>query len=249
MSGLLNQTVMWLTLRQLFAKRRLWIAVVFSLAPLLFTLVFRIVGDDGPEARVAFLTTLSLEIVLGTLLPLAAVIFGTTAFGGEVDDGTLIYLLVKPIARWQVVLSKYVVAVLSTFAIALPALFLPWLVLHGEGTPARMVTAFIIAAAAGSAIYCALFLSLGLATKRALVVGLLYVILFEAVLSRSLTGVKSLSVREFLVSIAQAVSAGAFKFPAVVPMSTVWWMGSVMLAGATAWTMRKLVRYELAERL
>jgi ABC-2 type transport system permease protein len=249
MNGMLNQTVMWLTLRQLFAKRRIWIAVVFALAPLLFTLIFRVVGDDGPEARVSFLTVLSLQIVLGTLLPLAAVIFGTTAFGGEVDDGTLVYLLVKPLSRWQVVLSKFVVAALSTFAIALPALFLPWLVLHGEGSPPRLVEAFILAAGVGSLIYCALFLSLGLATKRALVVGLLYVILFEAVLSRSLSGVKSLSVREFLGSISQAASAGSLTLPAAVPMSTVWWMGSIMLVGAMAWTMRKLVRYELAERL
>ena len=36
---------------------------------------------------------------------------------GEVDDGTLIYLLVKPLARWRVVLWKYVVAVLSTGAV------------------------------------------------------------------------------------------------------------------------------------
>src|SRR6185437_7360196 len=105
MSGLLNRTVMWLTWRQLFARRRIWLAVAFALAPLLFTLVFMVVGDDGTDARVGFLGVLQRDIVIGTLLPLAAVIFGTTAFGGEVDDGTLVYLLVKPIPRWQVVLS------------------------------------------------------------------------------------------------------------------------------------------------
>lgn len=249
MTGPLNRTVMWLTMRQLFARRRAWIAVAFALAPLLFTLVFRLVGDDAPDSRVAFLTSLSLQIVLGTLLPLAAVIFGTTAFGGEVDDGTLVYLLVKPIARWRVVLSKFVVAALSTFAVAVPALVLPWLVLHDETMPARMLGAFLLAAAAGSAIYCALFLSLGLATRRALVVGLLYVVVFEAVLSRALTGVRSLSVREFMQSISQAASAGSITVPLAVPMATVYWMGGIILVGAMAWTMRTLVRYELAERL
>src|SRR5262249_27053556 len=120
MSSPLNGTVMWLTWRQLFARRRLWLATAFSLAPVPFTLVFRVLADDGPSSETTFFGTLMREIVMGTLLPLAALVFGTTAFGGEVDDGTLLYLLVKPIQRWQVLTSKFVVAVLSTIAVVLP---------------------------------------------------------------------------------------------------------------------------------
>jgi len=249
MSGLLNRTVMWLTWRQLFARRRIWLAVAFALAPLLFTLVFMVVGDDGTDARVGFLSVLQRDIVIGTLLPLAAVIFGTTAFGGEVDDGTLVYLLVKPIPRWQVVLSKLTVATLSTLAVIAPAVLLPWLVLRNADLPFSFAGGFLVGAAVGSVIYCALFLSLGLATRRALVVGLLYVIGFEATLSRSLGGLRSLSVREFAVAVSQAASAGAVKIPDAISMSTVYWMGTIILVGAVAWTMRKLVQYEMAERL
>jgi ABC-2 type transport system permease protein len=249
MNGLLDGTVMWLTWRQLFARRRIWLAAAFALAPLLFTLVFLVVGDDGSDARLGFLTGLQRDIVLGTLLPLAGVVFGTTAFGGEVDDGTLVYLLVKPIPRWRVVLSKLVVATLSTLAVIAPAVVLPWLVLRNADLPASFAGGFLAGAAVGSAIYCALFLSLGLATRRALVVGLLYVIGFEATLSRSLGGLRSLSVREFSVAVSQAASAGAVKVPDALAMSTVYWMGTIMLVGATAWTMRKLIRYETAERL
>jgi ABC-2 type transport system permease protein len=211
--------------------------------------VFKLVADDGEGARVGFFNGLSREVIIGTLLPLAAVIFGTTAFGGEVDDGTLIYLLLKPVPRWKVVLSKYVVAVLSTFAIAIPAILLPWLVLSNADLPLRVALSFLTGAAAAAAIYCALFLSLGLASKRALVVGLLYVIGFEGLLSRNIAGVRSLSVREYAIAISQAVSAGTITAPNAVSMSTVKWMGTLMLVGATVWTMRRLVRYELAERL
>jgi len=183
------------------------------------------------------------------LLPLAGVIFGTTAFGGEVDDGTLVYLLVKPIRRWTVVLSKLAVASLSTLAVIAPAVVLPWLVLRGPDLPFSFAGGFLVGAAVGAVIYCALFLSLGLATRRALVVGLLYVIGFEATLSRSLNGLRSLSVREFSVSVSQAASAGAIKIPDAISMSTVYWMGTIILVGAVAWTIRKLVQYELAERL
>ena len=250
MNALLNTTVMWLTWRQLFAKRRIWLAAMFALAPLIFTLAFKLLGDDGRDSRLAFFTTLNREIVIGTLLPLAAVIFGTTAFGGEVDEGTLVYLLVKPLQRWQLVLSKFAVAVSSTLAVMVPAIFLPWIMLRGGNIPARLPLSFFVAAVAGATIYCALFLGLGLATRRALIAGLLYVIGFESVLSRGLVGAKSFSVREFAVAISQAVSAGAVGGPDyVVPLSTVAWMGTIMLVGAMALTMRTLVRYEPAERL
>lgn len=249
MSGPFNRTVMWLTWRQLFARRRIWLAVAFALAPLVFTLLFMLMGDDGTDARVGFLSVLQRDIVLGTLLPLAAVIFGTTAFGGEVDDGTLVYLLVKPVPRSQVVLSKLVAASLSTLAVIAPAVLLPWLVLRNDDLPFSFAGGFLVGAVVGAVIYCALFLSLGLATRRALVVGLLYVIGFEATLSRSLSGLRSLSIREFAVSVSQAASAGAVKIPDAVSMSTVYWMGTIILVGAVAWTMRRLVHYELAERL
>src|SRR3954452_21366458 len=99
------------------------------------------------------------QLIIGTLLPLAAAVFGTTAFGGEVDDGTLVYLLVKPIPRWRIVLSKYVVAVLSTLAVALPAMIMPFLVLQGAEVKSEMLGGFVVGAVLAAAIYCAIFLA------------------------------------------------------------------------------------------
>ena len=92
MSAFLNPTVMWLTWRQLVARRRLWFALAFSLTPALFTLVFLVVADDGNASRAGFYQGMLREVVIGTILPLAAVIFGTTAFGGEVDDAARNYI-------------------------------------------------------------------------------------------------------------------------------------------------------------
>ena len=54
MSAFLTPTVMWLTWRQLFARRRLWFALAFALTPALFTLVFLVVADDGNSSRAGF---------------------------------------------------------------------------------------------------------------------------------------------------------------------------------------------------
>ncbi len=249
MSGPLNNTVMWLTWRQLFARRRLWLAVSFALVPLLFTLIFRVFVDDGAASETTFYNSLIREIVIGTLLPLAGLVFGTTAFGGEVDDGTLIYLLVKPLGRLQVLASKLVVSVLSTFAVVLPAIVLPWLVLSGPDITSRSALSYVTGAAAGTLLYCTVFLALGLANKRALVIGLLYVVSFEGILSRSLPGFKSLSIREFSLAVAQATSKGSVVVEGAVSTSTVWWMGTIILVGATYLTAMRLVRYEVAERV
>src|SRR3954471_2220508 len=143
MSGPIDTTVVWLTWRQLFARRRLYLAAAFSLAPFLVASIFRLTAGDVEASSAAFLIGLLREIVIGTLLPLAAIVFGTTAFGGEIDDGTLVYLLVKPLPRWQLVLSKLTVATLSTFAVIAPAVLLPWLLLRNAELPPSFAGGFL----------------------------------------------------------------------------------------------------------
>jgi ABC-2 type transport system permease protein len=244
-----NSTVLWLTWRQLFARRRWLIVLGFSLVPLLFSLFYLVVGDTADGASSRFFLNLQNNIVIGVLMPIHALVLGSTAFGGEVDDGTLIYLLVKPLPRWKVVVSKYAVAVASTILATAPAVLLPWLLLRDDHLTFAFARACLVGASVGAAIYCAFFMLLGLMTKRALVFGLLYVIAFESVLTRSLPGLRSLSVREFSMSVAQAVSSGVIDIPNLVPMSTVYTMGTIFFALAMITVTRKLARYEVAERL
>jgi ABC-2 type transport system permease protein len=246
----MNVTVLWLTMRQLFARKRLYLAIAFSFVPLLFTIFFKFSSEDAPGSRLQFFSTLCREIIIGTIVPLAAAVFGTTAFGGEVDDGTLVYLLVKPIARWRIVISKYVVAVVSTLGVLVPAMAMPWYLLSNDELSFVVLKAFVAGGALAGAIYCALFLVLGIVSRRALVLSLLYVIAFEGVLSRNLVGVKSLSVREFGVAVAQTMGDGAIKAAGyVVPMPTVWTMSAIFFVGALAYALRKLTTYEMAEQL
>src|SRR3954469_14002130 len=116
-----NRTVMWLTWRQLFAKNRLLVATIMALFPALIALIFRLAAGDVPTETEFFVSTLFRDLVLSVLLPITALIFGTAAFGGEVEDGTLIYLMVKPVPRWHLALSKYLVAVTATIAVVIPS--------------------------------------------------------------------------------------------------------------------------------
>jgi ABC-2 type transport system permease protein len=175
MNGPINLTVTALTFRQLFTRRRLVGSALFALSPLLITLVFRATAHPHDATGLQFLRELYSGMVAFVLLPLSAVVFGTAAFGGEIDDGTIVYLLVKDLPRWQIVLSKYVVAVVSTFVMIFVAILLPWLALGAPSDSAPLVQAFTAGIALGAVLYSAIFVTLGMMNKRALVLGLLYI--------------------------------------------------------------------------
>jgi ABC-2 type transport system permease protein len=250
MNGPINTTVAWLTFRQLFVRRRVVAAAFVSLVPMLIAAIFRATQTGGAPENARFLVEVYRNIVIATLLPLVAVVLGTAVFGGEIDDGTVVYLLVKPLARWRVVVTKYVVAVLSTSAIMVPAVLLPWLVLGAAGVGADIPLAFAGGVGVGVALYCALFVALGIAAKRAAVLGLLYIVLVELVMAPQVAGMKSLSVREFAATIVGRLAAGQPGIVAgTVSFATVWTMGGIMLAGSLAFAIHRLRTYEMAERL
>ena len=245
----LNRTVLWLTRRQLFAKQRLAVAVGLMLVPTMISLIYRVTTDNPAADATGYLGMMYRGIVLGALLPITALVFGTSAFGGEVEDGTLIYLMVKPVPRWHLSLSKYVVALAATLAVIMPAIFLAWLATPGN-TPVRVPLSYAVGSAVGSIIYCAIFVTLGISSRRALALGLLYIVAFENVLSRNVAGAKSLSVREFALAVCKKVVGTASDFTDVtVSMGTVWTMGTIFLVAALVAGVIKLQRYEVEERL
>jgi ABC-2 type transport system permease protein len=246
----INMTVAWLTMRQLFTRKRLVASALFAMAPLVITLFFKATARSGDATGLQFLRELYGGIVAFVLLPLAAVVFGTAAFGGEIDDGTIVYLLVKALPRWQLILSKYAVAVLATFLMMVVAILLPWLALGAPSDSWPLLEAFVAAIALGAVLYNAMFVTLGLTSKRALVLGLLYVVVIEITLSPNIPGLKSFSVREFVMTVVgKLASAVPGVHAGAVPANTVWTMGAIILVGGLGAGIRWLSKYEMAERL
>jgi ABC-2 type transport system permease protein len=246
----IHPTVVWLTWRQIFANRRLYLALLFSLAPLAIALVFRAMTPDLAGDSRGFYLILQSQIVVGVILPLAALVFGTSAFGGEIDDGTLLYLLVKPVARWRIVFSKYLVSALSSFVLMFPAVYLPWLALDRHDLPVGIPTSFVWGIAVGSVLYAAIFTMFGLVVKQSLVTGLLYVVAFEEVLARAVPSLQSFSVREFANATVAHMADPALNLGAPhLTVATMRNVGAVILIGSLATTVYKLARYQVAERV
>jgi ABC-2 type transport system permease protein len=128
---------------------------------------------------------------LGLLVPTTALVFAAAALGDPAEDGTLVYLWLRPIARWKVVVASFAasVSVAIPFAVV-PTVIAAGLTRTGRGLPLGALAAASLAVAA----YCSLFLGLGLLIRRALVWGLAYVLIWEGFVARSGTAAARMSI-------------------------------------------------------
>ncbi|HEY7381748.1 MAG TPA: ABC transporter permease [Gaiella sp.] len=186
-----------LTLRQLAGSRRLWLVLGLVALPVLAGVLFHVADSDVTSAEYADDVTATL--VASGILPLVMLLFGTSAFGNELGDRTLGYLVLKPLPRWRIVAPKlFATLLVGGLPIAVSGFVLVAVVEDGALGGA---TATGVGLAVGAAAYAAVFTWAGLVTRHALVFGLVYVFVWEAVLAAYLDGIRFLSVRRYTLSI------------------------------------------------
>jgi ABC-2 type transport system permease protein len=225
------------TFRALLGRRRSLLMLLLAGAPVLLGLLVVINDEElDPETLGATIDGFVNRVVL----PLIALVFGTSALGSELDDGTAIPLLTKPVNRWSIIVAKIAVAGTLTAGLVVPSTVVAGLLMGGAGEGTLGVTfAYAIANMIGSYLYVAIFLVLGVATSRGLIIGLAYSLIWEAVVSSLLRGSQIFSVREYVAGIASAlepaaspdsvIGAGGFLYAATVFLLAVG-IGSFRLA-------------------
>ena len=179
---------------------------------------------------------------LAVLLPLVAVIIGTATIGSELEDGTVVYLLAKPIPRLLIVAVKAVMAWLLVVLLVSPAMLLAGLV--GTGGDAGLGVAYAIAAIVGALEYTAVFLALSLVTSRALVIGLAYVVIWEGVIAGLFAGTRIFSIRQHALAIGDALG-GEGAVPAELAAGTALVIAVVVAVTAFVLAVRRLQAVEL----
>jgi len=167
-------------------------------------------------------------------LPIVTMALSTASFGNELEDRTLSFLTLKPIARWRIAVPK----LLASLAISGPLLIASGVAaaLLGFDGSVRAAVAVGVAVLVGVSAYAAIFTWAGLVTSRALAFALLYVLLWEGVISTFIDGVNYLSVRGYTLGIMygmnetgfQALSERVIEFPAAivgaVAVTVVFWL-------------------------
>jgi ABC-2 type transport system permease protein len=170
------------------------------------------------------------------------VIVATAALGSELDDGTIVYLLAKPVPRPLIVFVKLVVAwAVSALLIALPILLAG---IIGTGGDASLGVAYAAAALLGALEYATVFLALSLVTSRALIIGLAYVVIWEGVVAGLFAGTRIISIRQHVLAVADALG-GEGALAAELEVGTAIVVGGIVIVAAAALAIRRLARVEL----
>jgi len=190
-----------ITSRALLNRRRTLLLALLGVLLVVVTVIYRL-GNPSDSESLEVTRRLLADFGIGVLLPLVAVIVGTAVIGSELDDGTIVYLLAKPVPRWRIITVKLAVAWLVVVLLVVPAMTIAGLIGHDDP---GLATAFAVAATAGALEYTALFLALSLITSRALIIGLAYVVVWEGVVAALFAGTRVLSVRQHTLAVVEAV--------------------------------------------
>jgi ABC-2 type transport system permease protein len=240
----MNAVIAGITLRQLLSRRRTLLLLLLGGVLVLVAFVFRLAGEES--RALPFTAQLLANLGIAVLMPLVALLFGTGAIGSELEDGTAIYLLAKPIRRSTILLTKLVVASACAILVTCGPMLLAGLI-AGGGLGDGLVVGFVGAAAIGSVLYSALFVTLSLTTSRALVFGLGYVLIWEGVLSGLFAGTRTFSVRQITLALADLFAdAPPEVFAAQLDLATALVMAAIVLVAATALAIRRLSTLEIA---
>jgi ABC-2 type transport system permease protein len=203
----LNGTVASLTSRSLLGRRRTFVLLLLPLALLALCALARILGSLDSDIAAELDGPLSPDLLgafgIAILMPLLSLIAGTGAIGPEIDEGSIVYLLAKPLNRHSIVVTKLLVAFGVVVAFGVLPIAVAGVVLTGE--VGSVTAAFTLGALAAGAAYSSLFLLLAVITRNAVVVGLIYALVWESLIGGLVPGAQALSVQQWSSAVAQQV--------------------------------------------
>ena len=202
-----------LSVRQLASGRRLLLLSLLALVPVGLAILISFTAGSGDTSNRGFVDILLDALLIAGILPIVTMVLASATFGNELEDRTLSYLVLKPVARSLIVLPK----LLAPISIGAPLLVASGIATTIVSTSAlgvallqldngvRAVVAVGVALLVGVVAYASIFTWAGLVTTRALAFGLVYVFLWEGLISSFLGGVRYLSIRSYVLAIMHGI--------------------------------------------
>ena len=223
----MNTTIVRITARALFGRRRFLLLLPLPLLVVGLAVMADSLGEPPDEWGPPVIVGLGIAVVL----PVLALVIGTGVLGAEIDDGTVLHILAKPLPRREIILAKLTVAAVVTAVTIAAPMFAVGLVAGDVG----LGVALAVATAVGAVAYTALFLALSLVTRRPVLVGLVYVLVWEGVLGNVVSGTQVLSIQQYVIAVADRLSPSTFlattvSLPVALAMAFVFSAGATVLA-------------------
>jgi ABC-2 type transport system permease protein len=228
----MNPTIVRLTQRSLLGRRRALLLLALPFILIVLAGVVRAIQGSDPDHSVSLLGGFGLSF----LVPLLCLIAGTGAIGPEIDDGSIIYLLAKPLSRYTIVVSKLVTAIAVVTAFGALSILVSGVITAGGSD--RLAIGYALGALVAGIAYCALFLLLAIVSRNAVVIGLIYALIWEGVVGSFVQGAQTLSIQQWALAITEKVvgaRADELGVTSAVDLPTAIVLLLVLTVGATAY--------------
>ena len=237
----LGARLLSLDLRRQAWTRKTLILLAIQLLPA-FIAIFTVFGGDSGGVS-TFRGTVS-SVYLPLLLPLAALFFGGPTIVDEVEDRTITYLMLRPLSRSVLYLSKLATSIILAVGVTI----IPILILFaicimaapGEfGDGLTVLGSAMASVTVGAIAYTSLFALLGVIFASTLLPGIVYYIVFELILA-TVPIVEVLSVKFHIYTVGGFDRRAPSEDPTLrerlemmlldQPMDLDWWTGLVAVS-------------------
>ena len=204
-----------LLLRNVATRGRLAAVGALSALYVLVAFIVHLQGDGDTFKQ-------ALDLVNGgatTLVPVGALVFGAATLGDLIDDGSAVYLWLRPVHPRLIVAAAWAATVTITAPLVGVPVLLGAAIIDGDS---KLLGASTSALAVGVLAYSALAVTAGIRFRRALPWGLAYILLWEGFVASAGKTASKLAMRSYLRSILSDITEVPLKlatmslFPAVV---------------------------------
>ena len=201
--------IFWLTVRQLTGRWRLVVTGGLAAIAVALTITMSALASNDLSFERDFISGVIDGLLISGIMPLIVMVLATSAFGVELEDKTLSYLVLKPVSKWKIAAPKFAASLAVGGPIVLASGVVSTVVAFGgAGQPVVAVAAATIA---GTVAYAAVFTWAGLVTTRPLYYALAYVLIWEAALTNLFSGIRYLSIRAYTLSILRGADEARFR--------------------------------------
>jgi ABC-2 type transport system permease protein len=231
-----------LTLRALLLQRRTILLGLLAAAPVVMASVYAIAARADAD-HLNFYSHLVQQLFIPTIAAVVALVIGVSAIGDEREDGTILYLVATPQSRLGLIATKIVAAWTATLVLLAPSLVVSAVLILKGATDLSSLVWPLAGIALATLAYCAVAAWLSLRTRRPIVIGVLYILLWEGSIATFAASASKLSIAAYgRALVAERLPEAAAPVVGPAPAAAI----LAAVAAVTCWLgARALVRVEL----
>ncbi len=234
-----NPTIARITLRALLGRKRVFMLIGPAVILLLLTVILKSAHGTSTSWPAEVLG----RVGFSALLPLTALIVGTSVLGAEIDDSSILHLLATPVPRQSIIVTKAVVATAVTIAFAAIPEFVAGII--ADGKVGKLAIGLGLGAVLGSAVYTAVFLLISTVTKHPVAFALAYVAVWEGLVTNLVSGAKYLSAEQYALGVANSIAKND-SLQAHLTATTALILAAIAATAALAFASNRLRSFTLA---